>query len=204
MKYNWIIRKIDISYSTFSLNSSNFQEISYKSFTPFHFSIFQKYKKDLDSFVREFISSRFFHNNIVKKKNLSTVHFLFTNAAFMKYDRVNENGSIEPYCFVQLNAAFSENGLHSAVKLSVWKRFDRDNGITFLAFFLHTFAPHRNINQYFLHDFMIAFNYSHDCYGDYWDAAGYSIIQRTISILNLILNPFFFSFFKFYIIHIWI
>lgn len=36
----------------------------------------------------------------------------------MKYDRVNENGSIAPYCFVQWNGAFTENGLHSAVKLS--------------------------------------------------------------------------------------
>lgn len=47
----------------------------------------------------------------------------------MKYDRVNENRSIAPYCFVQRNAASIENGLHSTVKLSAWKWFDSDNGI---------------------------------------------------------------------------
>ena len=61
-----------------------------------------------------------------EKKNLSAVHFLFTNAGIyetrlMKYDRVNENGSIAAHCFVQWNGAFTvqRNGLHSAVKLSV-------------------------------------------------------------------------------------
>ena len=52
----------------------------------------------------------------------------------MKYDRVNENGSIAAHCFVQWNGAFTveRNGLHSAVKLSPWKWFDSDNGIFFL------------------------------------------------------------------------